>query len=357
MKLAGYFCLIGLVLFITGCASPKIYKEAGVEIKNYGELYFIQPTNDPRKVAPKVVSEFEKIGFNVRLIDPEKPIEGTQGTGFIVSNSGHILTCAHVIGDEKEATVWVQGKRFETDVVAMDKELDLALLSTRDNFNQSILPLKFRQSIKPKMGEDIYTIGYPMSNLLGNSARLSKGLVSSTKGLEDDPNQIQISAEIQPGNSGGPLFDDKGRVLAVVQQTLNPLKMLQQTGGALPQNVNFGIKSDIVVEFIESNSNIDSKKLVANDEFDFEIIEKSVVKVKSGIIAEELENMPKLVARLNYESFWDLWFRFRYLLLSFYDFDSQKFLFSAGQVGDNFASSENTAITETFIKIKETLNK
>lgn len=357
MKVNHFFYLIVVSLFLSGCVSPKVYMGENVELKNYTEVYFIQLDEDPRNVGPQVISEFENLGLNVHIVTPDNPIEGAQGTGFLVSNDGHILTCAHILGEQKDATIWIQGKRFEADVTAIDEELDLALLVPRGPLDPSILPLKFRDSEQTKMGEDIYTIGYPISNLLGKSARLSKGLVSATKGLEDDPNQLQISAEIQPGNSGGPLFDEKGQVIAVVQQTLNPLAMYQQTGGALPQNVNFGIKSNIATAFIQTHAEIDNEALIANETFDFELIEKSVVKIRSGIMPEALEQAPKLVAAVNYHSFWDLWFRFRYFVVSFYDYDTQKFLFRAGQFGDNLGSSEGKSISDTFLKIKETLAK
>lgn len=358
MKVNGLFYLIVFCLTLSGCVSPKIYmNEEGNEIKDYYDVYYMQLDTDPRHVGPKVISELKKMGLNVHIVSPGKPAEGAQGTGFLVSNHGHILTCAHIFGEQKEATIWVHGQRYEADITAIDEELDLALLVAREPLDSNILPLKFRDSIDTKMGEDIYTIGFPISNLLGKSARLSKGLISATKGLEDDPNQLQISAEIQPGNSGGPLFDEQGHVIAVVQQTLNPMAMYRQTGGALPQNVNFGIKSNIATEFIQAHVDIKNESLIANNSFDFEIIEKSVVKIRAGIIPEALENAPKLLATVHYESFWDIWFRFRYFFVSFYDYDSQNFLFRAGQLGDNFASTEDKSITDTFVKIKQTLGK
>jgi S1-C subfamily serine protease len=62
----------------------------------------------------------------------------------------------------------------------------------------------------------VYTIGYPLSRLLGSSARFTKGAIGATSGMNDNPKQIQVSAEIQPGNSGGPLFDNDGLVVGVV---------------------------------------------------------------------------------------------------------------------------------------------
>ena len=87
----------------------------------------------------------------------------------------------------------------------------------------------------------------------GNNARLSKGLINSTTGMRDDPKQLQVSAEIQPGNSGGPLLDHEGQVIGIIQQTINPWRIAQATGGSLPQNVNFAIKAEPVLEFVKGS--------------------------------------------------------------------------------------------------------
>lgn len=348
--------LIGLyVLALSGCSTTQLVKNDDVDIKQYTELYLISPKDDSRNVVPTVIDEFKKMGFNITVIDPEKPAIGAQGTGFLFSNNGHILTCAHVIGDAKEATIWLDGIRYETEVIAFDETLDLAILKTRSPV-KGIVPISFKNSSKYRMGEDIFTIGYPISNLLGNNARLSKGLISSPTGLKDDPNQIQISAEIQPGNSGGPILDDDGIVIGVVQQTLNPWKMAQQTGGALPQNINFGIKANIVLDFIKSNDENLYSEINFDAVSDFEAVNMAVAKIKSGIIPIELEDAPKLVAHLEYKSMWDIWFRFRYFIFSFYDYDSQELIFKAGLGRDNPFSTEKSVINDTFLKIRKALN-
>ncbi len=354
------FILSVSILFF-GCAtSTQLVRNEKAEIEPNGEyrqIYFIQPEKDPRNLVPRVVQEFETLGFDVKLVNPNEPIEGAQGTGFFVSDEYHILTCAHVMEKAQDATVWVGDRRFEADVLSVDEKTDLSLLRLRAPVVLDVTPVSFRYGEKYRMGEDVFTIGFPISSVLGNNARLSKGLVSSTSGLKDDKNQLQISTEIQPGNSGGPLFDRNGVVLGVVQETLNPWKMAQHTGGALPQNVNFAIKSDIVVEFLKAADTAFADKIRSNEKSSFDEIESAVVKVKSGIIPEELENMPKLVATLDYLSFWDMWFRFRYFVVSVYDFDSQELLFRAGQGHDNPASNENAVVKDTFEKIRMELKR
>jgi serine protease Do len=92
-----------------------------------------------------------------------------------------------------------------------------------------------------KDGDKVFTIGYPLTSELGKRARVSEGIVNSTVGVEDDPRMLQISVPIQPGNSGGPLFNNLGQVIGVVTSTINNAYLILQKG-TFPQNVNFAMK-------------------------------------------------------------------------------------------------------------------
>ncbi|MHB8881177.1 MAG: S1 family peptidase [Thermodesulfovibrionales bacterium] len=354
-------CLLLVVSsFLLGCMSAtKVVMNEKVEMKtqDYGELYFLKPAKDPRNVVPQVIEEFKSMGFNVKEVEQEKPIEGAQGTGFLISDEGHILTCAHVVGDEQTATVWVADARYEADVVDKDKDADIALIKIRGKISSKYTPLSFRSDNSYKLGEDVMTIGFPMTKVLGTRARLSKGLVSSTVGQRDDPKQIQFSAEVQPGNSGGPLFDKEGVVVGVISGTLNPWKMVRTTGGGLPQNVNFAIKTDTVLNSIKSKNEAVYNKIKTNQKATVENIESAVVRVRSGIISEELEKKPKIVATLDYQSIWDMWWRFRFFVITIYDFDTQDLLFRTGQGRDNLVSNESVVIKDTMAQVRKTLNK
>ena len=350
--------LLVAIPFFAGCASStRIEKNESVKIQEYGDLYFLSLAKDPRGVEPKAIAEFKSMGFNVKVIDPNKPIEGAQGTGFVISPNGHVLTCAHVLGDEKVATFWIAGIRYEADVVSADKDKDLAVLKSRTSLTPAAPVLSFRNDKNYGIGADVSTIGYPMGSVLGNSIRYTKGSISATSGLKDDPKQLQISAQIQPGNSGGPLFDKDGAVLGVIQQTLNPLKMLEQTGGALPQNINFAIKSDVALDYLKTADKALYQSLAFNKGYSVEDLQKAVVRVRAGIISDEWEKTPKLVARIDYMSFWDFWYRFRFFVVRVFDYDSQEMLFAAGQGRDNMLSNEDKVIKDTFVEVRKALHK
>jgi S1-C subfamily serine protease len=102
-----------------------------------------------------------------------------------------------------------------------------------------------------RVGENIFVYGFPLAGLLASSGNFTIGNVTAVAGLGDDTTMIQMSAPVQPGNSGGPVFDQHGNVVAVVVSKLNALRIAKVTDD-IPQNVNFAIKSLIAMSFLES---------------------------------------------------------------------------------------------------------
>jgi S1-C subfamily serine protease len=173
----------------------------------------------------------------------------SSGTGFFASSEGHVVTNAHVVdGCGRVEVVPGDGVRIAARVVARDKANDLALLKT------ALKPPKvasFRPGIR--LGEGVAAFGYPLSELLASSGNFTLGNVTALAGMGDDSRYLQISAPVQPGNSGGPLVDQSGNVVGVVTAKLNALKVMVATKGDIPQNVNFAIKAAHVTSFLESN--------------------------------------------------------------------------------------------------------
>ncbi|MEO5844255.1 MAG: serine protease [Caldimonas sp.] len=324
--------------------------------KVYREVILIPPKDDPRRIVPRVASDIEAMGFRVRVVDPARPLEGSQGTGFVIGN-GWLLTCAHVMGEQKEATVTLAGKRLIADVVKADAKADLALLKLREPLPEGAQPLAFRAAARTAvMGEEVSTIGYPMSRLLGNSARMTRGLLSATAGLRDDDKQVQVSAEIQPGNSGGPLLDRDGNVIGVVNKTINPAAVSRATGGALPQNINFAIKAVPVLDFVKAADAGVFAALAFDRKGALESASKGVAKVQAGVVGADSERNDKMVVRLTYVSHIDIWYRFRSFVLQAFDYETQEGLFVAGQGKDNMVSNEDVVIRDTMAQFKKAVS-
>lgn len=354
-------CAIALM---QGCVSQTLLvknEKASAEVKargygDYKQVLFIPPKEDPRQVTPRAVKELETMGFKVRVMDPSKPLEASQGTGFLITAQGHLLTCAHVVEEEKTATVFLQGRRLLADVVATNKDDDLALLKLRDPAPADAQPLGFRTEA-PGMGDDVFTIGYPLSRLLGTNARMSRGLLSATTGMRDDTKRMQVSAEVQPGNSGGPLLARDGQVIGQIQQTINPWRIAQSTGGVLPQNVNFAIKNASMIDFVKASDPAVGAALTENRASTLEAANRGVARVLAGTVTEETDRRSMLVVRLNYVAIWDVWYRFRLFVVAAHDFDTQEVLFVVGQGRDNLVSNEEVVIKDTFNKFREAIGR
>lgn len=175
-----------------------------------------------------------------------KPDAGpvSAGTGFYVSERGHLLTNHHVVASCTDISVRQPGQSpLRARLVASDAANDLAVLAT--DFPQKAVP---PLSIRARLGESVYVYGYPQSSILASTGNFTIGNVTAMAGSGDDTRKIQISAPVQQGNSGGPALDQYGNVIGVVQS-----KQVAFASGDVPQNVNFAIKSTIALNFLEAN--------------------------------------------------------------------------------------------------------
>lgn len=186
------------------------------------------------------------------------------GTGFLIDNKGYIVTNYHVVENIKTISVYspVLNKKFVVIGVVKDIANDLAILKIVDSTYSTDTFRKINYRITEqdeiKMGQEVFTLGFPLTTYLGTTSRLSNGLISSKLGFEDDPRTYQISNPLQPGNSGGPLFNMKGNLVGIVVATLSAPSILFQTG-ILSQNINFAVKVDYLKALLEY-SNIEEPK-------------------------------------------------------------------------------------------------
>jgi S1-C subfamily serine protease len=180
---------------------------------------------------------------------PDKLFDQT-GTGFLVSTNGHLVTNAHVVqgcvGD-------IQGNPSgeapaKLRLVSSDETNDLALLQVPGTFKDvARIRDKAIQS-----GDSVVAIGYPFHGLLTSDFTVTTGIVSSLSGILNDTRFLQISAAVQPGNSGGPLLASSGDVVGVVAAKLNALKFVKATGN-IPENINFAIKTGALRDFLDNS--------------------------------------------------------------------------------------------------------
>jgi len=172
----------------------------------------------------------------------------TSGTGFFVTEKGHVVTNNHVVEQCSTIKVAIPGSPDTTAyLVARDKTNDLAVL--KSTLAPSVVPALRRIA---RVGESVYVYGFPLTTILASTGNFTIGSVTAINGLRDDSRLYQISAPVQPGNSGGPVVDKSGNVIAVIVSKLNALNIAAATND-IPQNVNFAIKTSILTNFLESN--------------------------------------------------------------------------------------------------------
>ena len=132
------------------------------------------------------------------------------------------------------------GKKFPAKVLLTDEKNDIAILQPlEDRLVLKWLPLADSNTVK--LGSKLWIIGFPLSDILGKSPRITQGIVSANVGLKDDPTLFQVSAAIQPGNSGGPVINEKNQVIGIATSKLSDRYAIGKTG-QVPQNVNFAVK-------------------------------------------------------------------------------------------------------------------
>jgi S1-C subfamily serine protease len=207
------------------------------------------------KLPPEQIAEAQKQAAAFKPTPPFNPSapyevvpqQVASGTGVCITSSGHIATNAHVVSAGNSFAVMMDGKSYEAKLLAVDHANDLAILK----IDAVAQPLPIASSSSVKLGATVATIGFPNTSMQGLSPKFSKGEIASLTGALDDPRFFQISAPVQPGNSGGALFDETGSVVGIVSNKLNAKEALQQTG-YLPENVNFAVKSSLLLTLIES---------------------------------------------------------------------------------------------------------
>jgi serine protease Do len=195
------------------------------------------------------------------------------------SESAYVVTNFHVI-DGCKSTIRVRYPVYQPDnayIRALDPPNDLALLSTR--LSASGFP-SFRLNLKH--GKQIASYGFPYG---ADFASFTMGNVTSVVGLDNNTSAFQISAPVQPGNSGGPLLDMNGRVVGMAQGILGTLRAAEALGGAIPQNVNIGITATTIIGFLQAHSvdyRIDTERTKFEPEQIAEEAKKFTVKVTCG---------------------------------------------------------------------------
>jgi hypothetical protein len=178
----------------------------------------------------------------------ENILNAASGTGFAISSDGYVVTNYHVIDGCQSVKIHLNGKVIPSSIIKFDPQNDIALL--KGNFTPAYaLPLSNEET---ELLEDIFVAGFPFGNKISTAIKVTKGIVSSLTGIGNNFSNFQIDAALQPGNSGGPILNNKGNVIGVAVAKLDR-KYIEKNFGVIPENTNFGIKTSVVKSMINSS--------------------------------------------------------------------------------------------------------
>ncbi len=169
------------------------------------------------------------------------------GSGFYINGQGYALSNNHVVNICKQSVARVDGREILFRVVATDKTNDVAILKT-DKRSRNYIKINEEGA---KLGENIVAVGYPLAGRLSDSVKITRGIVSSLSGINNNIGQIQIDAALQPGNSGGPVLNEKGEMIGIASAGLDKL-LIAKEAKYIPENVNFAVASPIIVNILKN---------------------------------------------------------------------------------------------------------
>ena len=216
------------------------------------------------KKVPKDHPGFVKYGERKKQIEEKNNIGISAGTGFFVSNKGHIVTNYHVVQNRKDIKFLYNDEEINAKLVSSDQQLDLALLKAKIE-NKSFI--KFSNQ-SPKKAQSILVAGFPHAKRVSDDLIITGGIINSLKGVGNNTSMLQIDANINKGNSGGPIVDKStGNLVAVATMML-----VGKDAGT--DKMNFGIKSSQVKDFLEANN---IEVTVKKNKFNISELENSTV--------------------------------------------------------------------------------
>ncbi|WP_413668532.1 S1C family serine protease [Mucilaginibacter sp. Mucisp86] len=207
-------------------------------------------------------NKVKRINVNVGSRTPVRPKATTppanfRGTGFALTSNGYLATDYHVI--KNADSVYVQnaaGESFHAKVIYTEPKYDLAILQINDPLFKNLGPIPYNlKRAEGDLGESVYTLGYPADNMVYGG-----GYLASAANYSGDTTEYQISVPVNPGNSGGPLLDEKGNVIGVITA-----RQTQVAGAYFAKKSTYLLKAiqNIPTDSLSKTLNLNTKNKLA----------------------------------------------------------------------------------------------
>jgi uncharacterized protein len=227
---------------------------AGQVRDNLGKRMSREEIVEGQQKAAAFVPSGQKQTSDSDISKPKNKPNAT-GSGFFITDNGYFISNNHVVKDATKVRIVTSAGTFDAKIIQTDAANDLALLKVAGRFS----PLPIAASRTVKLGATVATVGFPDPTLQGFSPKLAKGDIGSLAGIQDDPRYFQISLPVQHGNSGGALVDVHGNVVGIVAARLGVEIGKAVTSDELPENVNYAVKSSLLLSFLESVPDMSAK--------------------------------------------------------------------------------------------------
>ncbi len=226
--------------------TSKKYKEThSAEAQEYGEIAGIFPAKkiSNSNIIGKLKKEIEKNQWEEFKINNNERVSGT-GSAVAINRVGYFLTNRHVVDDCRRVVVRYNNMFGRAISVSMGQDADVAVIKIN-----GVTPA-YQQFVRSKagLGEKIYVGGYPLTDILGSDLKITDGLISGISSKR--PNMIQITASISSGNSGGPVVDEKNRIVAIAT---SGIAGGSYKDGEVGHGINFATHSEAILKFLQTN--------------------------------------------------------------------------------------------------------
>lgn len=229
----------GLILFSSLSTMFFMNKKVNkVDQKNYTEL--VRKVNTIEASQSKIIDSLKKVKGEIgEITESSENIALYGGTGFALTNDGYIATNYHVVKDANSIYVQTKtGENLKAYIIAREPKADLAILKLEDKnyrFGKQALPYNIAKPVSG-LGQRVFTIGYPKDEVVYN-----EGYISCENGFEGDAHSYQLEMTANPGQSGSPVLDKYGSVIALITG-----KQSNTTG------TTYAVHSDALIELVQS---------------------------------------------------------------------------------------------------------
>src|SRR4030042_2310699 len=190
-------------------------------------------------------------------VPEQKAKKSGYGTGFAINDDGVILTSYHVVKGAKKIDVQFQdGTVCPAKVLKQSPNIDIAILKI-DKPTPHYLVMDSQPEIG--VGDRVFTVGFPVEDLLGQEPKFTDGAISALSGIRGEATFLQITVPIHPGNSGGPLLSEDGKAVGVIAATIAFQPFIEQAR-TMPQNINYAVSGSFVAPLLPQYTKDEKEK-------------------------------------------------------------------------------------------------